>query len=73
MNTFMNELYNAVGKEVSGYWNGEAFLGKIVSTRVKYGTDIGLTVEDGNDIYIIDGTTMLNGGDLNYSNLHVYF
>ena len=32
MNGFMNELYNAVGKEVSGYWNGEAFLGKIVST-----------------------------------------
>jgi hypothetical protein len=21
----------------------------------------------------IDGTTMINGGDLNYSNLHVYF
>ena len=73
MNTFMNELYNAVGKEVSGYYNGKAFLGKIVSTRVKYGTDIGITVEDGNDIYIIDGTTMLNGGDITYSNLHVYF
>lgn len=73
MNEFMNNLYNAVGKEVSGFWNKEAFLGTIMSTRVKYGTEIQVTVEDGDNIYIIDGSVLYKGGDLNYSNLHVYF
>ena len=72
-NTYMNNLYNAVGKEVTGFWNKEPFHGTITATRAKYGAEIQVTVEDGDNLYIIDGTTMLNCGDINYSNLHVYF
>ena len=40
MNEFMNALYNAVGCEVSGFYDGVPFLGTITETRVKYGNDI---------------------------------
>jgi hypothetical protein len=73
MNTFMNALWNAVGSQVSGSWNQEPFLGTITSTRAKYGTDIQVTVEDGDKVYLIDGTTLYEGGNRSYSNLHVYF
>jgi hypothetical protein len=73
MKIFMNNLYGAVGSEVSGFWHGKPFLGTIVDTRVKYGNDIQVNVEDGNDIYILDGSVLYAGGNDVYTNLHVYF
>ena len=73
MNAFMNALYNAVGSEVSGVKDGLAFLGKITATRVKYGNDIRVTVEDEFNIYLLDGTELMNGEGGGYKNLHVYF
>lgn len=74
MNDFMNTLYGAIGARVTGYHNREAFDGHIVSTRAKYGTDISVTVIDGDEMYIINGSTLAEGGDdVNYTNLHVYF
>lgn len=73
MNEFLNSLYNSVGSEVSGYHNEVAFLGTITDTRVKYGTDIQVTVVDGTNTYLIDGTTLAGAYDACYSNLHIYF
>ena len=73
MNEFMNALYNAVGSEVSGYYDGVPFLGTITETRAKYGQDIRVTVVDGNTTYLIDGTEMLAGDAGLFKNLHVYF
>jgi len=73
MNEFMNNLYNAIGTEVSGYHNDVPFHGTITYTRVKYGSDISVHIEDGNNIYVIDGSTLFAGEDNVYKNLHVYF
>ena len=73
MNDFMNSLYNAVGSEVSGFYDGVAFLGTITETRVKYGTDVRITVVDGSNTYLIDGTELMAGDAGLYKNLHVYF
>lgn len=75
MNSFMNNLYGAIGSEVSGYHNGSgsAFLGTITYTRAKYGTDISVHVEDGKNIYVIDGSALYEGEGGGYENLHVYF
>ena len=73
MNDFMNSLYNAVGSEVSGVYDGVAFLGTITETRVKYGTDVRVTVVDGSNTYLINGTELMAGDVGLYKNLHVYF
>ena len=73
MNEFMNNLYNAIGVEVTGYHNDKPFHGTITYTRVKYGNDISVHVEDNTDIYVIDGSTLFEGEDATYKNLHVYF
>ena len=73
MNEFMNNLYNAIGTEVSGYHNDKAFHGKITYTRCKYGNDVSVHVEDADDIYVIDGTALYAGECGVYKNLHVYF
>ena len=73
MNEFMNNLYNAIGAEVTGYHNDKPFQGTITYTRVKYGNDISVHVEDATDIYVIDGSTLYEGEDATYKNLHVYF
>ena len=73
MNEFMNNLYSAIGTEVSGSKNDVPFLGTITSTRVKYGSDISVAVEDDSSIWIIDGTALMNGEGGGYTNLHVYF
>jgi hypothetical protein len=73
MNDFMNSLYNAVGSEVSGYYDGVPFLGTITETRAKYGKDIQISVVEGNKIYLIDGTELMAGDAGLYKNLHVYF
>lgn len=72
-NEFMNNLYNAIGCEVSGVKDGLAFLGKITATRAKYGNDIRVTVEDEFNIYLIDGAELMDGKGGGYTNLHVYF
>lgn len=69
----MNNLYGAIGTQVSGYHHEIPFLGTITNTRAKYGQDISVTVEDDKNIWIIDGSTLFNGEGLGYSNLHVYF
>ena len=43
-NDFMNNLYKAIGSEVSGSYNSMPFLGNITSTRMKYGNDIEVVV-----------------------------
>jgi hypothetical protein len=73
MNEFMNKLYNAIGAEVSGYHNDVPFHGTITYTRVKYGSEISVHVEDGNNIYVIDGSDLFAGEGSVYKNLHVYF
>lgn len=73
MNAFMNALYNAIGAEVTGYHNDKPFHGKITYTRVKFGNDISVHVEDDNNIYVIDGSTLYEGENATYKNLHVYF
>ena len=74
INNFMNTIYNAIGSEVSGYYKSSPFLGKIISTRVKYGNDIQVTVEDDDGRwFLIDGTELLNGDTDVYTNLHIYF
>lgn len=73
MNEFMNALYNAVGSEVSGYYDGVPFLGTITETRAKYGQDIRVFVVDGSTTYMIDGTEILAGDVGLFKNLHVYF
>ena len=73
MNDFMNNLYGAIGAQVTGYHNREPFQGHIVSTRAKYGDDISVTVMDGDEMYIISGKALYEGQDVNYTNLHVYF
>lgn len=73
MNEFMNNIYNAIGSEVTGSHNGTPFHGIITNTRVAFGNDIRVTIEENDNIYIIDGTTLFNGEDGVYTNLHVYF
>tara|TARA_R110000796_G_scaffold21805_1_gene63932 strand:+ start:802 stop:1032 length:231 start_codon:yes stop_codon:yes gene_type:complete len=73
MNDFMNNVYNATGSQVSGDANGVPFLGYIVDTRVKYGGDVQVVVEDAEDTFIIDAVALMNGVDATYSNLHIYF
>jgi len=74
-NEFYNNLYKAVGSEVSGSYMGVPFLGNITSTRMKYGNEIQVSVEDTitDETYLIDGDTLLEGGNGLYTNLHVYF
>ena len=74
-NEFFNNLYKAIGSEVSGTYNGMPFLGSITSTRMKYGNDVEVVVEDtvADETYIINGNTLLEGGNGLYTNLHVYF
>jgi hypothetical protein len=73
MNEFMNALYNAVGCEVSGIYDGVPFLGEIVLTRVKYGNDISVLVAEGDKTFLINGTEFLAGDAGLFKNLHVYF
>jgi len=74
-NEFYNNLYKAVGSEVSGTYMGVPFLGNITSTRMKYGNEIQVSVEDTitDETYLIDGDTLLEGGNGLYTNLNIYF
>jgi hypothetical protein len=73
--TFMEAVYGAVGTQVSGWCRDTAFLGEIIDTRVKYGEgDVQVTVknEHGDEYYFIDASSILEGGDSTFSNLHIY-
>jgi len=74
-NEFYNNLYKAIGSEVSGSYMGTPFLGNITSTRMKYGNEIQVSVEDTitDETYLIDGDTLLEGGNGLYTNLNIYF
>jgi hypothetical protein len=74
-NEFFNNLYKAIGSEVSGSYMGTPFLGNITSTRMKYGNEIQVSVEDTitDETYLIDGDTLLEGGNGLYTNLNIYF
>jgi len=54
---------------------GTPFLGNITSTRMKYGNEIQVSVEDTitDETYLIDGDTLLEGGNGLYTNLNIYF
>jgi|TARA_B110000908_G_C10136239_1_gene394589 F420-0:gamma-glutamyl ligase-like protein len=73
MNDYMNNVYGAIGSQVSGNANGVPFLGTITDTRIKFGGGIQVVVADAADTYVIDATTLMNGVDATYDNLHVYF
>lgn len=70
--TFMEAVYGAVGTKVSGWYRDTAFLGEIIDTRVKYGGEVQVTVQDGDEAYFIDASSILEGGDSTFSNLHIY-
>jgi len=71
--TFMEAVYGAVGTEVSGWCRDTAFLGEIIDTRVKYGEgEVQVTVKDGDEYHFIDASSILEGGDSTFSNLHIY-
>ena len=74
-NEFYNNLYKATGSEVSGAYMGTPFLVNITSTRMKYGNEIQVSVEDTitDETYLIDGDTLLEGGNGLYTNLNIYF
>jgi len=74
-NEFFNNLYKAIGSEVSGSYMGTPFLGNITSTRMKYGNNIQVSVQDdlNNETYLIDGDTLLEGENGLYTNLNIYF
>ena len=74
-NEFMNNLYKAIGSEVSGSYNSMPFLGNITSTRMKYGNDVEVVVEDmvTDETYLINSSTLYEGENGVYKNLHVYF
>jgi hypothetical protein len=71
--TFMNMVYNAIGAEVTGAYRGVPFKGVIVDTRAKSGTDIQVTVEGGDEWYVIDASVLMAGKSASYSNLRVCF
>jgi hypothetical protein len=71
--TFMNMVYNAIGAEVTGAYRGVPFKGVIVDTRAKSGTDIQVTVEGGDEWYVIDASVLMAGESASYSNLRVCF
>lgn len=73
MNEFMNALYNAVGSEVTGFYDGVPFLGTITNTRVKYGNDIQVTVDIGGIDLLVNGSDLMAGEGGACKNLHVYF
>lgn len=73
MKLFMEALWSATGREVTGVYHGMPFEGFITDVRAMYGTDLQVTVVDSDDeMYLIDGTTMYDGGNGIYENLHVY-
>jgi hypothetical protein len=72
MKLFMDAIWSAVGKEVTGYHHGKPFLGYIANVRTKYDSDLQVIVESEDDLYLIDGSTLYEGGNGIYENLHVY-
>ena len=72
MKLFMDAIWSAAGKEVSGYHRGKPFLGHITNVRTKYGSDLQVTVESEDDLYLINGSTLYEGSDGIYEKLHVY-
>ena len=74
MKLFMNAIWSATGKKVTGRHHGKPFSGYISHVRTKYGSDLQVTVEseDDDDLHLIDGSTLYNGGNGIYENLHVY-
>jgi hypothetical protein len=83
MKLFMNALYaDGVGKEISGFYLGNAFLGKIANVRCTYGGGLNVYVDldekidlggdDVIDTLVIGGAEIYNGGSSVTSNLHVY-
>ena len=45
----------------------------VVDNRAKSGTDIQVTVEDGDEWYVMDASVLMVGESASYSNLRVYF
>ena len=73
MNTFMDKLYTSIGTKVSGSHCGIPFTGTITSTRAKYGEDIGVTIQDENNIWLLNGSQLMAGEGGGYTNLKVHF
>jgi len=69
---FMEAVWSAAGKEVTGNYWGTPFLGTITSVRAKYGTDLEVTVEADGEMHLIDASTLYDGGNGVYENLHIY-
>ena len=61
---FMNNIYNAIGGQVSGTYNDMPFLGTIQVVVEDMVTD---------ETYLINSSTLYEGENGVYKNLHVYF
>ena len=85
MNEFINSLYqDGQGKDVTGFYFAQPFMGKIASVRLTYGGGGNVYVDLESPVYlhgaggtqrdslVLDGEEIFNGeGDLT-RNLHVY-
>lgn len=81
MNSFMNALWGSEGAVVTGKRDGVPFLAYIDNVRVKYGTDLSVTIrydqeslaDIGYETDLVNGSALFAGEDSKFSNLHVYF
>ena len=72
LNGFMNALWNAEGKQVTGTYQGKPFLGVIVYTRLQFGNDISVKIEnEDGETFLTTGTKLHN--ELLDQGWHVYF
>ena len=82
MKMFMNALYaEGTGKEISGFYLDQPFLGKISNVRCTYGVDLNVYIDldeaididgDVRDSLVLSGSQIYNGSCCVARNLNVY-
>ena len=83
MNSYMNELYqNGNGKQVTGFYRSQPFMGTITNVRSTFGGGLNVYVDlesaitiagSERDSLVLDGEELFNGTGPVTENLHVYF
>jgi len=70
---YSDALLKARGKQVTGYHYGKPFMGNIFGcARIRDSSDMLVTVVSHDNVYMINSSTLYNGGCDVYKNLHVY-
>jgi len=70
MRLFLDSLLKARGKQVTGFHNGNFFIGNIYGcVRLRNSFDMQVTVVSHDNVYTINGSTLYNGGNGTYENL----